>query len=280
MVNDATAQAQREAAQPRDRERSAVKALARLNGPRELHAALLALLLPPGSADALLAWEAEIDATPELLALPEQARQLTGATRLPCFESLLSRMAPQPLAARKALLESTRRVMRAPLLRPIDRLHWLTMRMRLGDHAFFGARTTAADDPSLLPESDVRAIGRFTAYLARMVPDDQNGPAWLASVMAPWHTNGQPPENAAPDADGLVQALQELQALAWTHRPVLVRSWVIAAVAHSRHGPLGRLDPLNDSAADALRLACGLLDSPLPPELARHYSPALQEVRR
>ena len=28
---------------------------------------------------------------------------------------------------------------------------------------------------------------------------------------------------------------------------------------------------LGDLSADALRLVCGLLDSPLPPELSRHY---------
>jgi hypothetical protein len=31
------------------------------------------------------------------------------------------------------------------------------------------------------------------------------------------------------------------------------------------------MDRLSDGAADALRLAGLLLDSPLPPELARHY---------
>jgi hypothetical protein len=48
-------------------------------------------------------------------------------------------------------------------------------------------------------------------------------------------------------------------------RPALMRGWVTAAVQHSRHGRLA------DTAADALRLSCALLDSPLPPELARHY---------
>ena len=38
-----------------------------------------------------------------------------------------------------------------------------------------------------------------------------------------------------------------------------------AALGHSRGARL------SDLAADALRLTCGLLDSPLPPELARHY---------
>ncbi len=275
MVNDAPAQAELDAAEPRDRERIAVKALARLNGPSELHAALLALLLPHDDAKALLAWRAEVGAAPELLVLPDQARSLTGATRLPCFELLLSRMAPQPLAVRNALLESTRRVMRTPgRLRPIDRLHWLAMRLRLGDQAFFGSRTTAADDPSLLPESDVRAISRFTAYLARMVPGGTAGPAWFASVLARWRLQIRPSDARAPDADGLVQAMQELQALAWSHRPVLVRGWVLTAMTHSRH------HQLDDTAADALRLASTLLDSPLPPELARHYSPAIPEVRR
>jgi len=46
---------------------------------------------------------------------------------------------------------------------------------------------------------------------------------------------------------------------------VLVRGWIEAALAAS---PMNRL---GDGAADALRLACLLLDSPLPPELARHY---------
>ena len=48
-------------------------------------------------------------------------------------------------------------------------------------------------------------------------------------------------------------------------RPVIVRNWVTTAINLSRAQRLG------DLSADALRLTCGLLDSPLPPELARHY---------
>ena len=53
-----------------------------------------------------------------------------------------------------------------------------------------------------------------------------------------------------------------LQALPWMLQPVLVRRWVDAAVVLS---PPGLLHP---DAAEALRIAARLLDSPLPPALA------------
>jgi hypothetical protein len=93
-----------------------------------------------------------------------------------------------------------------------------------------------------------------------------NGAAWYATVLAPWQHRADVPPCSAPPIDGLVLALQGLRALPWLQRPVVLRSWVEAAVRHSRHG---RLD---DTAADALRLSATLLDSPLPPALADHYS--------
>jgi len=76
-----------------------------------------------------------------------------------------------------------------------------------------------------------------------------------------------------PGGDALVHALQQLQAMAWMQRPVLVRTWLDAALARRERGRL------RDSAADALRLSCALLDSPLPPELARHYIEPPEELR-
>ena len=63
----------------------------------------------------------------------------------------------------------------------------------------------------------------------------------------------------------MVEALARMQTLSWMQRPVVVRSWVDAALKASRGVRLG------DLSADALRLTCALLDSPMPPELARHY---------
>lgn len=73
-----------------------------------------------------------------------------------------------------------------------------------------------------------------------------------------------PPCDPAPDVDALVQALRQLQSLPWLQRPMIVRAWVSAAVKHSG-------GQLANEAADALRMSCALLDSPMPPELAAHY---------
>lgn len=261
-----------------DPERRAIFHLSRINGALELQAAVLALLLPPGSQRAARAWEIETDDTPEARALLAYARQLSGRARLPWFETLVSRMRRQPLAARQRLLEATRRVMGARgLVRPIDRLHWLEMRRRLSGASGARAHGAAAGDPSQLPPSDVAAIAAYSAFLSRMVPIDAAdapdeaapGVAWYDAAMAPWRANATIPPCTPPHTEGLVHALQQLQELPWMQQPALVRGWVVAALQHSL------LDRLGDGAADALRLSCSLLDSPLPPELARHYADAV-----
>jgi len=85
------------------------------------------------------------------------------------------------------------------------------------------------------------------------------------AVMAMWLPFAEVPAWQPPNAEGMVEALAKMQTLSWMQRPVIVRNWVTTAIGMS---PGLRL---SDVSADALRLACGLLDSPLPPELARHY---------
>lgn len=269
-------------------ERAALDRLSRLNGALELQAAVLALLLPEHSKRAARAWEIETDGTPGADALRTQVGDLSAAARLPQFEALVSRMRGQPLAERQNLLEATRRVMGARgTVRPIDRLHWLAMRQRLGGPSAATAQRAAAADLSLLPQADVAAIAAYSAFLSRLVPIDTAeatpatdttetppGAAWYDTAMAPWRANAEIPPCQPPDSDGLVHALQALQALPWMQRPMLVRGWVTAALQHSRHGRI------EDTAADALRLSSTLLDSPLPPELARHYGVNAQEMPR
>ena len=287
----------------------AAQALSRVHGPLELQAAVLALLLPRGSAAAAQAWQLETAATPGAVRLAEHVAQLAPTSRLAWFERLLERLRSQPLAVRQALLKATRRVMGASdAVRAIDRLHWLAMRRRLGEAAPLpglgshlhaqgpGAgpfRSTlspalrlrepaldahAGGDLSQLPDSAVRAVGTYSAFLSRLVPLEAReataaGAAWYAAATSAWHDRDALPAWHPVDADALVHALYELQALPWMQRPVLVRTWVDAALAHRPHGHAR----LNDAAADALRLSCGLLDSPLPPELERHYSGAIPE---
>ena len=251
-------------------ETDAVDRLARVHGALELHATLLALLLPPGSKRALRAWQIETASTPGAEALREYAASLSGAARLPWFERLLSRMAAQPIADRQELMQATRRVMGARgIARPIDRLHWLAMRRGLGEVAPLAARPESGIAVAEWLESDVLAVAAYSAFLSRMVPaavaDSPEGRNWYGSVMTAWQPFADIPECQPPSAEGMVEALSRLQTLSWMQRPVVVRAWVAAALKMRAAGRL------SDLAADALRLSCGLLDSPLPPELSRHY---------
>ena len=89
---------------------AAAAALGRVNGALELQATLLALMLPAGSQRAARAWAADNESLPEAQSLFAHASHLHANARLPWFEQLLSRMRRQPLPARQALLEASRRV--------------------------------------------------------------------------------------------------------------------------------------------------------------------------
>jgi hypothetical protein len=256
-----------------DAERDATDRLSRLHGPAELQAALLALLVPAGSRRAARAWRVETLATPGVRGLLEQAACLSGAARLPWFEQLLSRMALQPIAARRELLQAARRMMGARgRLRPLDLLHWLAMRRALGEVAPVTARPEGGDEVAEWLESDVLALASYTAYLARIIPAETidgtlgaAGASWYANVMGGWQPHTDASECHPPDSEGTVRALRRLQTLSLMQRPVVIRSWVAAAIKACGGARLG------DLAADALRLSCLLLDSPRPPELERHY---------
>ena len=246
-----------------DDERDAIERLSRLNGPGELRATILALLLTPGSQRERRAWRDETKGLSTADALRSEVKKLGPAVRLPWLEALLKRVSRAPLTDRQQLMESARRVMAADgQVRPIDRLHLLLLRKQLGEPQVMKPSTDAHNDMAQLSLHTLRQIARLTAFLARLLPE---GEAWYTSVMNPWLKEEALPPCEAPDADGLVHALQEVQALPWMLKPVLVRAWLNAALLHKEQGALA------PETADALRLAAALLDSPLPPELARHY---------
>jgi hypothetical protein len=253
-----------------DPESDASDRLARVHGTGELHAALLALILPRGSRRAARAWAIETADTPGRAGLREHAASLSGAARLPWFERLLARMALQPIAARQGLLKAMRRIMGARgVVRPMDRLHWLAMRRGLGEVPALVARPEADSDVAEWLETDVLALAVYTAFLSRMVAEDLEdenaAPRWYKNVMDQWQPHSEAPPFDAPDAENVFEALARLQTLSWMQRPVVIRSWVAAALKANGGVRFG------DAAADALRLTCILLDSPMSPELARHY---------
>jgi hypothetical protein len=102
-----------------------------------------------------------------------------------------------------------------------------------------------------------------------MVPDERAdgvaGARWYAIVMTAWQPFADAPDCQPPKGEQMVEALARLQTLSVMQLPVVVRSWVTTALRATTGARL------EDVSADALRLSCRLLDSPLPPELARHY---------
>ncbi|KQU78288.1 MULTISPECIES: M48 family metalloprotease [unclassified Rhizobacter] len=251
-----------------DDEREAIDRLARVHGPGEMRAVLLALIATPGSQRERRAWRDETKGLSTADALRDEVKKLSAAARLPWLEVLLGRIARAPLHDRQDVVEAARRVMAADgQVRPIDRLHWLALRHRLGEARPPSPSAGTSNDVADLPESALLQVARLTAFLSRLVPDGEleTGTAWYQAVMKRWVRGAIVPAPELPDADEVAQALAVVQGLPWMLRPVLVRAWLEAALAAS---PLNRL---SDGAADALRLAGLLLDSPMPPELARHY---------
>jgi len=259
---------------PPEPQRDAADRLSRLHGALELKSALLALILPPGSQRATKAFEIETEGARQAPGILVHVRNLPPAARLPWFDELLRRMALQSMPLRQELLQATRRVMGARgFARPIDRLHWLAMRRGLGEKTTTTART--GGDVSEWLDTDILAIASYSAFLSRMVPveraegeEDGPGLAWYQQVMEPWQGGIEVPPCDPPGGEGVVRALGALQTLAPMQRPVLVRAWAAAAAA------LGPRKRISDSASDALRLTCSLLDTPLPPEVEKHFADA------
>ena len=272
---------------------AALDAWARLRlrrGPGELRAMLLALVLTPGSSRERQCWVEEtetLDAAPQLM---DELAQLPPSARLPALEATLQLAVALPLAQRQDIAPALRRVMCADgRIRPIDRLALLLVRQRLaGVSSPQRASMRDADaDLGHLPLALRIALADLSAYLARVVPqaDPQArvgvaGAGWHARVVASlWGAAPHPPACQVPDSDGLVQALMTVRQLDWMRRPLIVRLWLDALMALADQpgapvasGGIARLGGLDLGGAEALRLTCGLLDTPVPPELGRLFT--------
>lgn len=248
-------------------------------GPTQRRAAVLALLLRPGSEEEARAWHDETRPLAGADGLLGDVAGLPAAARLPVLDRLLDAEATAPIEARQALLRATRRLMCADgCVSALDRLVWLVVRHRLAGPVR-PHRGGVREDTTLglLPLAMRQAIAQFTAYLARLVPvPDAHarvgvaGVAWHDLVLRQaWGTASAPPTCHVPDEDALGRALSVLQSLGWLHRPALVRLWTEAAM--TRPGLATGPDEPLPVAAEALWLACRLLDTPVPPELACRF---------
>jgi hypothetical protein len=255
----------------------AVLRLRALGEPASWRAALLALMVAPGSAVERQAWRALVAALPA----PHSERLLgdlsllPAAQRLPWFEHFARRFAPRPVAQRQELIGAARSLLTVDgVVSSMDQLRWIALRHLLAGSAV-APPAAAATEFETLDRQQVHAICVYCGFLSTLVPTpeihfDPTGygsvsQAWYDSVTAPWIDHADVPARQGYDIDAALRALRELQAMPWLLRPMLVRSWFDAARALT-DGPA-----LHADAADALRLSCVLLDSPMPPELADRY---------
>lgn len=252
--------------------------LRRLSGPLQRRLAVLAFMVQPGNEAELKFWQQLTFGQSWAPQILSDVHALPPAWRVPEYERLLSQMAYEPLTSRRDLILALRNLMRADgRVTAQDRLWWLAARHRMGEVAspqgLIRPMTGQGRDLSQLHADERSHVARFSAYMARLVPAPTPGPtpgdqgqAWFAGVMRRCDLPGrQAPPCEPPGADELIHALAGTQELSWSMRPQLLRAWVEEALNHSASGLL------RSDAADALRLAAGLLDTPLPPALASHF---------
>ena len=234
---------------------------------------VMALLLTPGRTREMAVWRDECRHTVGAKELRNELMKLDESERWPWLECFVGRVAQGPLDKRQQLLRAVRRLIAADgRAFALDRLRWLAIRHALGDVQCAGAagcrrgrargpghRDGAADRPlRRVPVAHRAGARRSISTWCRARAT--SGERWWREVMQPWPDAGATRD--MPDANALVSALHDVQALPWMLRPVLVRRWVDAAVALSPAGQLGA------PAAEALRIAARLLDCPLPPAVA------------
>jgi Zn-dependent protease with chaperone function len=261
-------------------DREALARLHGLNGPTERRLIVLGLMMNTSNARECKLWHHHAEGLSHAERLIEDITQLLPNRRVPEFERLSKAISSEPIEQRRLLVEQARDLLKADgRVSARERLWWLALRHQMGVGAKKLAfmRPTTGNEQALnaLQANELAHVQTLTAYLARFIPvEDDDGSsistaskAWYQGVMrrctssTNWHT-----PNDTPDADALMHALSNVQELSWLLRPQLLKAWVEEAINHSPQGLL------SDNTADALRLAAGLLDAPLPPMLAAHYA--------
>jgi hypothetical protein len=250
--------------------------LAALAAPTACQAALLALMVRPASRRERAAFADLTVDLPETAHILDDVLALPRAAKLPWFEHFARQLAPGPVEQRHDVIDDARRIMAADgKVSPLDKLRWIALRHLLAGNVA-SSRVASDEELATLHEWAVRQACIYNAFLSQLVPapeltlDVSDGAAlgaiWYDKVTAVWQDRpGIVPPRAQYDIDATLGALRALQGLPWMLRPVLVRAWFEAA-RELTDGPA-----LHPDAADALRLTCVLLDSPLPPELGRQY---------
>ena len=260
-----------------DADREAMLRLQNLTGPKEQRLIVLALMMDIHNERERQLWHRMSEGLHHAQRILDDVADLMPHRHVPEFERLTGVIASDPIELRRTLVESARDLLRADgKVSPRERLWWLALRHRMETkqdrQAYMRPMTGQGQGLDQLVAHELAHISALTAYMARFIPVDETsegtslaGRAWFTAVMARCGVPSTQVHANAPDADALMHALAGVQELSWMMRPMLLKAWVEEAVNHSPQGLL------SDDSADALRLAAGLIESPLPPMLDAHY---------
>ena len=249
------------------REQEALARIERWHGPGEWQAAMLALAIPlpthtPGSAAVPASdWAAWHDATADLAVAAGVRREIEAlgpAARRRVFELLVQRACSAPRSLRRALHRSLRRRWQRLPATPGRQWRALALALMLSRPA---ARRPAR---STLPlPSRAGAAHAATALLSQCLgASAPRAQAWQAAAAATLAGYGAPASRGpglglapATDARPLLSALR-LRQVGAMQRPLLLRAWLLASASSGLADHAG--------TADALHLACLLLELPVP----------------
>jgi Zn-dependent protease with chaperone function len=226
--------------------------------PAQLHAAVLACLVPPGACAERAAWRRAAGTSAESQRLLQVVQALPQRKRQPWFERLLESSA--------ALTPEQRAALRRDALALVQADGRLSLHEYLQAQVLHRLLSARRDDLALeqrnLQTTDLAGpITTVSLALASLLPG-ADGLTWAQAVLRGLGLPC-PQQVAVPAVSELNQAIDRLALLSRMHSPALAKRWVEARP----------VDSLPQTMADALRCLCLLIDTPLPPALAGRFDP-------
>ena len=260
------------------REQEALARVERWHGPGEWQAAMLALAIPPptlpagdgaASASSWAAWQAATADIAVAAGVRQEIEALGPAARRRVFELLVQRACSAPHSLRRALHRSLRR--RWQRLPAAPSLQWRALALALLLSRPAVRRSAAPKEP--LPGRPAAAHAATLLLSQCLGASAPRAQAWRTAAAATLAGYGA----AAPRGPGLglapatqpqpLRSALRLRQLSAMQRPLLLRAWLLASASSG----------LSDHAgtADALHLACLLLELPVPQALVGDASQLL-----
>lgn len=251
----------------RARESEALDRIERWNGPGEWQAAMLALAIEPDAGGADARWAAWHAATADLSVATSVRREieaLGAAARRRVFTTLMQRARSTPWGQRRHQWRALRQ--RWAHLPPSPAAQWRALALglllssrgsspsraggaaALAQHAAAAHAATGQLSRALGAASDAGQAWRYAAAsnLTEFGAAVPRGPSAGLAPLTPTHD---------------LQLALRVRRIAPMQRPLLLRAWLLAA----DEGGLAR----HTGTADALHLACLVLDVPVPESLTR-----------